>query len=175
MASYKITDKILQKLKSEELPEDVIKILCAIKDQKFINRTEFKEKLSLISKDDQKLREFYIDRIYDTYIDEEELQACDVTVKKIADYFKKNDLRDFQYLIQVVFASLHSADAKLAQHIGDAPQPASFIFIHHKGQSRRVYGSCGQGVVRLVSNKGKRDQSYPEPAVQEFLYKLPDF
>ncbi|MCK7469268.1 MAG: hypothetical protein MZU91_14845 [Desulfosudis oleivorans] len=32
-----------------------------------------------------KLRELYIDRIYDTYIDEEQLQACDMTVKKIAD------------------------------------------------------------------------------------------
>jgi len=27
----------------------------------------------------------YIDRIYDTYIDEEELQACDMTVTRIAD------------------------------------------------------------------------------------------
>ena len=27
----------------------------------------------------------YIDRIYDTFIDEEQLQACDSTIKKIAD------------------------------------------------------------------------------------------
>ncbi|KQC11903.1 MAG: deoxyhypusine synthase [Candidatus Cloacimonas sp. SDB] len=35
--------------------------------------------------DDNKLRELYIDRIYDTFIDEEELQQCDMTIKKIAD------------------------------------------------------------------------------------------
>jgi deoxyhypusine synthase len=35
--------------------------------------------------DDKKLRELYIDRIYDTFIDEEQLQACDSTIKKIAD------------------------------------------------------------------------------------------
>ncbi|MBU0980137.1 MAG: deoxyhypusine synthase [Nanoarchaeota archaeon] len=35
--------------------------------------------------DDSRLRESYIDRIYDTYIDEEELQVCDSTIKKIAD------------------------------------------------------------------------------------------
>jgi deoxyhypusine synthase len=35
--------------------------------------------------DDRALRSLYIDRIYDTYIDEEELQACDRTVKEIAD------------------------------------------------------------------------------------------
>src|SRR3989344_2477228 len=34
--------------------------------------------------DDKKLRELYIDRIYDTYIDEEQLQACDNTVRIIA-------------------------------------------------------------------------------------------
>src|SRR5690606_4070785 len=31
------------------------------------------------------LRDLYIDRIYDTYIDEEELQHCDATIKEIAD------------------------------------------------------------------------------------------
>ena len=35
--------------------------------------------------DDTQLRENYIDRIYDTYIDEEELQKCDKTICDIAD------------------------------------------------------------------------------------------
>lgn len=35
--------------------------------------------------DDKKLRSVYVDRIYDTFIDEEELQACDVAIRKIAD------------------------------------------------------------------------------------------
>jgi deoxyhypusine synthase len=35
--------------------------------------------------DDSKLRDLYIDRIYDTFIDEEELQHCDRTIKEIAD------------------------------------------------------------------------------------------
>ncbi len=35
--------------------------------------------------DDKHLRSQYIDRIYDTFIDEEELQVCDQTVKIIAD------------------------------------------------------------------------------------------
>jgi deoxyhypusine synthase len=36
--------------------------------------------------DDHKLRELYIDRIYDTFIDEEQLQVCDNTIKEIADF-----------------------------------------------------------------------------------------
>ncbi len=35
--------------------------------------------------DDGELRSHYVDRIYDTYIDEEELQNCDFTIKAIAD------------------------------------------------------------------------------------------
>lgn len=35
--------------------------------------------------DDNVLRELYIDRIYDTLIDEEELQQCDMAIKEIAD------------------------------------------------------------------------------------------
>ena len=34
---------------------------------------------------DNTLRELYIDRIYDTFIDEEQLQTCDNTIKAIAD------------------------------------------------------------------------------------------
>ena len=34
---------------------------------------------------DKRLREFYIDRIYDTFIDEDDLQECDRTIKEIAD------------------------------------------------------------------------------------------
>ena len=34
--------------------------------------------------DDKSLRDLYIDRIYDTYIDEEELQACDHTIYELA-------------------------------------------------------------------------------------------
>src|SRR3954465_4256542 len=35
--------------------------------------------------DDDTLRSLYIDRIYDTYIDEQQLQDCDFTIGKIAD------------------------------------------------------------------------------------------
>jgi len=35
--------------------------------------------------DDKELRKCYIDRIYDTFIDEEQLQVCDNTIKEIAD------------------------------------------------------------------------------------------
>jgi len=48
--------------------------------------------------DDKILRNNYIDRIYDTYIDEEQLQACDKTVKIIADKLEKRPYSSREFI-----------------------------------------------------------------------------
>jgi deoxyhypusine synthase len=58
---------------------------ASIVDMDFFEALGFKHYRGSAAADDRKLRELYIDRIYDTFIDEEQLQACDMTVKKIAD------------------------------------------------------------------------------------------
>ena len=44
-----------------------------------------KDSKEIIDQDDKELRKNYIDRIYDTYIDEDELQVCDKKICEIAD------------------------------------------------------------------------------------------
>jgi deoxyhypusine synthase len=58
---------------------------ASIVDMDFFEALGFKHYKGTPFSDDKLLRDNYIDRIYDTYIDEEELQVCDETVKKIAD------------------------------------------------------------------------------------------
>ena len=58
---------------------------AAIVDMDFFEALGFKHYKGNPFVDDQKLRELYIDRIYDTFIDEEQLQVCDSTIKEIAD------------------------------------------------------------------------------------------
>jgi deoxyhypusine synthase len=58
---------------------------ASIVDMDFFEALGFKHYRGTPNIDDSMLRDNYIDRIYDTYIDEEELQACDMTVKEIAD------------------------------------------------------------------------------------------
>ena len=58
---------------------------AVIVDMDFFEALGFKHYKGSSLVDDQMLRELYIDRIYDTYIDEEQLQACDNTIKEIAD------------------------------------------------------------------------------------------
>lgn len=58
---------------------------ASIVDMDFFEALGFKHYQGTPQVDDRKLRELYIDRIYDVYIDEEELQQCDMAVKLIAD------------------------------------------------------------------------------------------
>lgn len=58
---------------------------ASIVDMDFFEALGYKHYKGSYNVDDHDLRENYIDRIYDTYIDEQELQACDMTINKIAD------------------------------------------------------------------------------------------
>ena len=58
---------------------------ASIVDMDFFEALGYKHYRGTPFTDDKMLRDNYIDRIYDTYIDEEELQHCDGTVKIIAD------------------------------------------------------------------------------------------
>lgn len=58
---------------------------ASIVDMDFFEALGFKHYQGTPFVDDKLLRKLYIDRIYDTFIDEEQLQVCDRTIKKIAD------------------------------------------------------------------------------------------
>jgi len=58
---------------------------AAIVDMDFFEALGFRHYQGTPFVDDRLLRSLYIDRIYDTYIDEEQLQICDRTIKTIAD------------------------------------------------------------------------------------------
>jgi deoxyhypusine synthase len=57
---------------------------ASIVDMDFFEALGFKHYQANGSVNDQELRDLYIDRIYDTYIDEEELQSCDSTIFELA-------------------------------------------------------------------------------------------
>ena len=84
---------------------------ASIIDMDFFEAIGFKHYQGSQFQDDTELRNSYIDRIYDTYIDEEELQTCDKTIcdianslepraytsrefiKEIGKYLKKNSIK----------------------------------------------------------------------------------
>jgi deoxyhypusine synthase len=58
---------------------------ASIVDMDFFEAIGFRHYKGTSQIDDSVLRDAYVDRIYDTFIDENQLQECDSTVKKIAD------------------------------------------------------------------------------------------
>lgn len=71
---------------------------ASIVDMDFFEALGFKHYKGTPFIDDSMLRNNYIDRIYDTYIDEEELQNCDMTVKLIADKLEKRPYSSREFI-----------------------------------------------------------------------------
>ncbi|MFA4936852.1 MAG: deoxyhypusine synthase [Patescibacteria group bacterium] len=61
---------------------------ASIVDMDFFEALGFKHYQGTPFVDDRELRRLYIDRIYDTFIDEQQLQTCDQTIYKIANSLK---------------------------------------------------------------------------------------
>ncbi|MFB3925956.1 MAG: deoxyhypusine synthase [Syntrophales bacterium] len=77
--------KIYADLVKYNMVDAVVATGATIVDMDFFEALGFRHYQGSSYADDRELRELYIDRIYDTYIDEEELQVCDKTIKKIAE------------------------------------------------------------------------------------------
>jgi deoxyhypusine synthase len=69
--------------------------------------------------DDSMLREHYIDRIYDTFIDEDELQHCDRTIKEIADRLEPRPYSSREFIYEM--------GRWLVAHPGRAPKRDSLV------------------------------------------------
>jgi deoxyhypusine synthase len=68
-----------------DMVDVVVATGASIVDMDFFEALGFKHYRGSSDADDRELRGAYVDRIYDTYIDEEQLQVCDRTIKDIAD------------------------------------------------------------------------------------------
>jgi len=76
----------------------VVASAATIVDMDFFEALGFRHYKGSAAVDDKKLRELYIDRIYDTFIDEQQLQVCDNTVKKIADSLPKRPYSSREFI-----------------------------------------------------------------------------
>jgi len=77
--------QIYAEMVKSRMVDAIVATGAAIVDMDFFEALGFRHYQGTPFVDDRELRRFYIDRIYDTYIDEEELQVCDRTIQAIAD------------------------------------------------------------------------------------------
>lgn len=70
-----------------------------IVDQDFFEALGFNHYQGTVQSDDEKLQDLGIDRIYDTFIDEEELRVCDNTICEIADSLAPRPYSSREFLL----------------------------------------------------------------------------
>ncbi len=77
--------KVVHDLVANNMVDAIVSTGAIMVDQDFFEALGFKHYIGTPFSDDNLLRDLHIDRIYDTYIDEDELRICDDTTAKIFD------------------------------------------------------------------------------------------
>ena len=75
--------KVVYDLISNNMVDAIVSTGAIMVDQDFFEALGFKHYIGSSFSDDNELRDLHIDRIYDTYIDEDELRICDDTTEAI--------------------------------------------------------------------------------------------
>lgn len=77
--------KVVVQMVENHMVDAIVSTGANLVDQDFFEGMGFRHYIGTPQVDDQQLRALGIDRIYDTYIDEDELRICDDTIRQIAD------------------------------------------------------------------------------------------
>ena len=93
------------KIYSDMIKYNMVDVIVAtgasIIDMDFFEALGFKHYQGSQYQNDSQLRENYIDRIYDTYIDEEQLQICDKTICSIADGLEAKSYTSREFIKEI--------------------------------------------------------------------------
>ena len=115
-----------------------------IVDQDFFEGLGYKHYKGSQFADDNELRELMIDRIYDTYIDEEDLRECDMTIANICDTLERRPYSSREFIWEMgKYLSEHGKNKDsivLACYENNVPIfcpafsdcSAGFGFVHHQ-------------------------------------------
>ena len=90
--------QIYSDLVKYNMVDAVVATGASIIDMDFFEALGFRHYQGSQFQDDAELRDNYIDRIYDTYIDEEELQACDKIICDIANKLKPKSYTSREFI-----------------------------------------------------------------------------
>ncbi|MDR0729853.1 MAG: deoxyhypusine synthase [Prevotellaceae bacterium] len=104
--------------------------------------------------DDKLLRKHYIDRIYDTFIDEDELQHCDSTIKTIADTLEARPYSSREFL--------RETGRWLTQHATKKNSLIQTCYEHHVPIFVPAFSDCsaGFGLVMHQTERIKAGKPY---------------
>ncbi len=90
--------KIVHDMIVNNMIDAIVSTGAIIVDMDFFEALGFRHYIGSPHVDDNVLRDLHIDRIYDTFIDEDELRKCDQTVKAIAEKLEKRPYSSREFI-----------------------------------------------------------------------------
>jgi deoxyhypusine synthase len=164
---------VIVDLVRHNMVDAIVSTGAIIVDQDFFEALGFKHYKGEINMDDDVLRRLAIDRIYDTYIDEDQLRACDATCAQIADgldarpYSSREFIREMgRYLKNnaknrdsVVLAAFEKNVAIFVPAFSDCS--AGFGLVHHQWHhpDRHISIDSAKDFLELTKIKVESKQS----------------
>jgi deoxyhypusine synthase len=93
--------KVITDLIDANMVDAIVSTGANIVDQDFFEALGYRHWQGDRFADDNALRELMIDRIYDTFIDEEQLRACDDTIREIADGLPPGAYSSREFIVEM--------------------------------------------------------------------------
>lgn len=93
--------KVVLTMVENNMVDVIVSSGANIVDQDFFEGLGFSHYIGSPFVNDHELRELMIDRIYDTYIDEEDLRVCDETVSEICSYLEKRPYTSREFIYEM--------------------------------------------------------------------------
>ncbi|MBF2097003.1 MAG: deoxyhypusine synthase [Gloeomargaritaceae cyanobacterium C42_A2020_066] len=131
-----------------------------IVDQDFFEALGFRHYVGDPLADDEVLRQNRIDRIYDTYIDEDELRHCDMTIAEIANSLPPRPYSSREFI--------HHMGAYLEQHAQDRESVVLAAYQHQVPIFVPAFSDCSAGFGLVHHQWYSPDQHLTIDSVRDF-------
>lgn len=151
--------KVVYDMVMNNMVDAIVSTGAIMVDQDFFEALGFKHYKGTKWVDDNEMRELHIDRIYDTFIDEDELRICDETTAKIFDSMKPGAYSSREFLWEfgkyldknggpkvddsVIYAAYKKNVPIFVPAFSDCS--AGFGFVMHQHSNPNNYVSCDSG------------------------------
>jgi deoxyhypusine synthase len=93
--------KLVYQMVKNNMVDAIVSTGALVVDQDFFEGLGFRHYVGSPLEDDEKLRKRHVDRIYDTYINEDELRVCDDTIRKIADGLEPRPYSSREFIVEM--------------------------------------------------------------------------
>jgi len=151
--------KVIIDLIKNNMIDTIVSTGAIVVDQDFFEGLGFYHYRGFVNVDDNQLRELMIDRIYDTFIDEEDLRICDMTTKEIADSMEPGAYSSREFI------------NKMGEHLDKKGKAKSFV---HESYKKDVpifcpaFSDSSAGFGLVFHQNEKKNKSIAIDSVKDF-------